>query len=278
MESLLKNNWYGVGLRHSHFPEILKRLETDVSSLQVDFYEIITENFFQTKGRPLKILRQISEHRPISFHGVSLSIASQEPLNKKYLLDLKNLEQEIKPIRVSDHLCWTGVNKNNLHNLLPLPYTEKMLNHISKRVLEVQDFLKRPLMLENLSAYMSFKENDYTEAQFLRELHKKTDCHILLDINNVYVNSHNQKFEPNKFIEEIPKDAVHEIHLAGFTDMGKYYFDTHSCPVWEPVWDLYKTHFKNFKNALTLIEWDEEIPAYDVVINEMNKAREYGLS
>ncbi len=272
-----QNKMFGLGLRHHHFSEILSRLETDVSGLHVDFFEIITENFFQTKGRPFKVLEKIREHKPISFHGVSLSIASHEELDYGYLEKVKKLEHTIEPIRISDHLCWTGMKNNNLHNLLPIPYTDEMLIKISERVLKVQEFLNRPLMLENLSAYMSFKENDYSEAQFLRELVKKTDCQILLDLNNVYVNSHNQKFDPTKFINEIPVDSVHEVHLAGFTDMGKYYFDTHSCPVWEPVWDLYRDFYKKYKNAITLIEWDENIPSYDLVVNEVNKARAYGL-
>jgi uncharacterized protein (UPF0276 family) len=268
---------YGVGLRHIHFPEILKRLEADASSLNVDFFEIITENFFQTKGRPFKILERVRQEKPISFHGVSLSIASEEGINKDYVKKVKELAEIIEPIRISDHLCWTGLKKNNLHNLLPLPYSHEMLEKISQRVIEVQTILGRELMLENLSAYMSFKENDFTEAGFLAELTKKTGCKILLDMNNVYVNSHNQKFNPHDFLNEIPNDSVGEIHLAGFTDMGKYYFDTHSCPVWQPVWDLYKEHKQKYKNAIITVEWDEDIPSYDVVLAEVEKARLYGI-
>lgn len=268
---------YGVGLRHTHFPEILKRLEADASSLNVDYFEIITENFFQTKGRPFKILEKVRQEKPISFHGVSLSIASEEGINKDYVKKVKELADIFDPIRVSDHLCWTGLKKNNLHNLLPLPYSHEMLEKISQRVLEVQTILGRELMLENLSAYMSFKENDFTEAGFLAELTKKTGCKILLDINNVYVNSHNQKFNPHEFLNEIPNDSVGEIHLAGFTDMGKYYFDTHSCPVWQPIWDLYKEHKHRYKNAITTVEWDEDIPHYDIVLAEVEKARLYGI-
>jgi uncharacterized protein (UPF0276 family) len=266
---------FGMGLRHSHFPEILSRLEVNPPGLDVDYFEIITENFFQTQGRPLKVLEKIRESKPITFHGVSLSIASNEELDLNYLKKVKELAVKIDPLLISDHLCWTGLKKNNLHNLLPFPYTEETLNYLVPRIQKVQDILERPLMLENLSAYLSFNESNLSEAQFLRELHLRSGCQILLDINNVYVNSHNQKFNANAWLEEIPTAAVKEIHLAGFTDMGDYYFDTHSCPVWPEVWSLYEKHKSRFSQALTLIEWDEEIPALDVVLGEVYKARKY---
>ncbi len=267
---------YGMGLRHSHFPEILSQLEVNPSGLGLDFFEIITENFFQTKGRPLKVLEKIREERPVTFHGVSLSIASHEDLNLDYLRKVKELATAIDPLLISDHLCWTGLKKNNLHNLLPFPYTEETLKFIAPRIQKVQEILGRPLMLENLSAYFGFKNSDLSEAQFLTELHRRTGCHILLDLNNVYVNSHNQKFDPEAWLSEIPASAVKEIHLAGFTDMGSYYFDTHSCAVWQPVWDLFQKFKGKFPEALTLVEWDEEIPAFTVVLEEVNKARAYG--
>ncbi len=213
---------------------------------------------------------------PISFHGVSLSIASHEDLNMDYLKKVKELEIAIEPFLISDHLCWTGLKKNNLHNLLPFPYTNETLDFLVPKIQKVQDFLKRPLMLENLSAYLSFSDSTLSESEFLCELHKRSGCHILLDLNNVYVNAHNQKFDANKWLAEIPAEAVKEIHLAGFTDMGEYYFDTHSCPVWDPVWKLYAEHKDKFKDAVTLVEWDEDIPSYDIVLNELKKARSYG--
>ncbi len=276
MEKLPANKMFGVGLRHVHFPEILKRLEDNPSGLQVDFFEIITENFYQTEGRPIKVLEKIRDKLPISFHGVSLSIASHEDVDFNYLKKVKELEERIQPFLVSDHLCWTGMKKNNLHNLLPFPYTEETLKFLVPKIMQVQDYLKRPLMLENLSAYLSFNNSTYSESQFLAELHKRSGCHILLDLNNVYVNSYNQKFNPEDWIKDIPMSAVKEIHLAGFSDMGEYYFDTHSCPVWDPVWDLYKRHKAQFEKAVTLIEWDEEIPDYDTVLLELKKARIYG--
>ncbi len=266
---------FGMGLRHNHFQDILTRLEDQTSGLDLDFFEIITENFLNTNGRPLKVLEKIRERVPVTFHGVSLSIASHEDLNLDYLQKVKDLALRIDPIHISDHLCWTGMNKSNLHNLLPFPYTEETLNFLIPRIHKVQDYLNRPLMLENLSAYLNFKESDLSEAQFLRELHHRTGCKILLDMNNVYVNSYNQHFNASEWIEEIPAEAVPEIHLAGFTDMGTHYFDTHSCPVWEPVWDLYQKYKNKFPAAMTLIEWDEEIPAFDVVLAEVQKAKRY---
>lgn len=268
---------FGMGLRHTHFSEILRRLEVNPSSLGVDYFEIITENFFQTKGRPLKVLEKVRAVMPVNFHGVSLSIASADDLNMDYLKKVKELAFKIEPMHISDHLCWTGLEKNNLHNLLPFPYTEETLNYLVPRIQKVQDYLKRPLVLENLSAYISFQDSTLSEAQFLRQLHQRSGCQILLDLNNIYVNAFNQNIDLEKWINEIPPLAVVEIHLAGFSDMGEYYFDTHSCPVWDPVWDVYKKHKKNFPNAMTLIEWDEEIPEYDVVLNEVEKAKLYGV-
>lgn len=265
----------GLGLRHIHFTEIMKRLEDNSSSLNVDFFEIITENFFQTKGRPLKVLEKIREVLPISFHGVSLSIASHDDIDYNYLRKVKNLEEWIDPFLVSDHLCWTGIKNNKLHNLLPFPYNEENLNFLVTKIERVQDFLKRPLLLENLSAYLGFVGNSMTEAQFLNELHQRTGCHVLLDLNNVYVNSYNQNFSPEEWLKDIPQKAVKEIHLAGFSDMGSYYFDTHSCPIWDPVWELYQAHKDHFPDAVTLIEWDEDIPSYEIVLNEVKKARFY---
>lgn len=270
---------FGMGLRHTHFPEILARLEGNTSSpalgSDLDFFEVITENFFQTEGRPIKVLEKVREKFPVSLHGVSLSIASADEINLDYLKKVKALASRIDAFQISDHLCWTGLKKNNLHNLLPFPYTEENLQYLVPRIQKVQEYLGRPIMLENLSAYLQFKHSDLSEAQFLRELHLRSGCNILLDLNNVYVNAHNQNFVAQKWIEEIPTKAVKEIHLAGFSDMGKYYFDTHSCPVWQPVWDLYKKFKPTFTDAVTLVEWDEEIPALDIVLDEVLKAKQY---
>lgn len=268
---------FGMGLRHSHFPEILSRLEEKSSSLEVDFFEIITENFFATEGHPLKVLEKIRENYPISFHGVSLSIASAEDLNMDYLNSVKKLAERIDPFQISDHLCWTGLAHSNTHNLLPIPYNKELLVLIADKVNKVQDVLGRPLLLENLSAYFSVTHSEFTEAQFLVELHKKTGCFLLLDLNNLYVNSRNHHLNIDDWLEVIPSHIVKEIHLAGFTDMGSYYFDTHSCPVWDEVWKIYQLYKIKYQNAVTLIEWDEDIPNYSTVLNEVNKAKVYGF-
>lgn len=267
---------YGMGLRHQHFEEVLSRLEGEPSSLGVDYFEIITENFLDTKGRPFGVLRRIREKFPISFHGVSLSIAGDEELDLNYLNKILLLEKEIEPFLVSDHLCWTGTAEKKLHNLLPFPYTNAEINRIAERVLKVQEVLKRPMVFENLSAYIQFVDSDISEAEFFLELHNKTDCEILLDINNLYVNVHNFNVELNEWYDLIPVKAVREIHLAGFTDMGEYFFDTHSKPVHEDVWGHFSKFKKKFTNAVTTIEWDEEIPPYDVVLEEVRKARSFG--
>nr|BDT27443.1 DUF692 domain-containing protein [Bacteriovorax sp. HI3] len=268
--SLLK---VGMGLRHTHFPEILERIENDPKLLGVDYFEIITENFFETKGRPLSVLEKVREHVPVSFHGVSLSIASHGNLNFDYLNKVKELERQLQPFLVSDHLCWSGLEKNNMHNLLPFPYTKENLEYLAEKVLRAQDFLGRTLLFENLSAYIGFYESEMSEADFLNELHQKTGCHLLLDLNNVFVNSYNQNFSAKQWLEKIPPNAVKEIHLAGFSDMGNFYFDTHSCPVADAVWEIYKEHLVHYKEAVTTIEWDENIPSYDVVLAEVSKAR-----
>ena len=261
---------FGVGLRHQHFPHLL---ESDPKSLKVEWFEGITENFFDTEGRPLHVLEKIRRDFPVGLHGVSLSIASSEDLDFKYLEKVKRLYERIDPMVVSDHLCWTGHSKSNLHNLLPIAYNEESLKHLIPRIQKVQEYIKRPLALENLSAYFDLKSSTMTEWDFLRTLALSAGCKLLLDINNVYVNSQNHQFDPYTYVDSIPDHLVSEIHLAGFTDMGTHLFDTHSCPVWEPVWKLYQHKMKNL-NVPVLVEWDEDIPDYHTLENEMLKARE----
>lgn len=267
---------YGMGLRHQHFDEITPRLEYNNPSLGVDFFEIITENFLDTKGRPFKILTKIREKFPISFHGVSLSIAADHDLNYEYLNKIKELEQLIQPMLISDHLCWTGTENKNLHNLLPFPYTQVELGKIREKVNRLQDFMKRPMVFENLSAYVQFTNNEMSEAEFFYELHQRTGCQLLLDVNNLYVNEFNFNSSAFQWLDLIPKDAVREIHLAGFSDMGTHYFDTHSKPVHPVVWTYFKKFKDKFSNAITTIEWDEDIPNYDRVLAEVSIARTLG--
>jgi uncharacterized protein (UPF0276 family) len=263
----------GVGLRHQHFPYLEENPTTSI-----DFFEIISENFMYTRGRPFEFLQKIRKDYPISMHGVSLSIGSYAELDFNYLAKLKELIDIVDPFIVSDHLCWTGLKENNLHNLLPLPYTDKTIDFLSEKIKKTQDYLKREICIENLSAYFSLKESTITEWDFLRILAEKSGCKILLDINNIYVNAINQKFDPYTYLDAIPMSHVGEIHLAGFSDMGDYLFDTHSAPVFKEVWKLYDHKIKEGSNIPTLIEWDEDIPDFPVLEAEALKAKKIWTS
>ena len=264
-----KNILVGVGLRHTHFPYLESTQEK-----VCDFFEVISENFMNTLGRPRRMLDHVRKVHPIAMHGVSLSIASSDELDTKYLSQLRNLAQEINPIILSDHLCWTGGNAHNLHNLLPFPYTNEALEHVIERVQYVQDYLQRPLTLENLSAYLSYNKNEMDEIEFMNELCQKVGCSILLDLNNLYVNSVNIGFDAKKALSKINFDYVKQIHLAGYSDFGTHLFDTHSKEVQKPVWELLKLSKSKLKDQAILIEWDEDIPEFDVLMKEVSKVKE----
>ncbi len=264
---------YGIGLRTQHFSHLSQVLETDPKQIKIDWFEGITENFFDTEGRPLQILEKVRHDFPVGLHGVSLFIAAAEPLDLEYLVKVKKLYQRIDPLVVSDHLCWTGHQTQNLHNLLPIPYNDESLNFLIPRIQKVQEVLGRQIALENLSAYFDLKTTTYTEWDFLRNLAQKSGCKILLDINNIYVNSVNLKFDPYVYIDSIPNELVAEVHLAGFTDMGTHLFDTHSCPVLPEVWKLFQHKIKSGLKAPVLVEWDEDVPDYAVVEAEALKAK-----
>jgi hypothetical protein len=265
----------GVGLRTNHFEKIL----TDRPLLPaVDWFEATTENFMNSGGRPLWVLEQVRRNYPIVLHGVSLSIGSVDPLNSEYLARWKALVDRIDPAMVSDHLCWASVENKNYHDLLPLPFTEEALRHIVERVGQAQDFLGRRILLENVSSYISYKHSAMTEWDFLAEVSRRSGCGILLDINNIYVNAVNHGFSPQDFLRGVPAEAVGYCHLAGHTHMGKWLFDTHSRPVIEPVWDLYRDALALFGKKSTLVEWDEEIPEWDRLAAEAARAREIYLA
>jgi uncharacterized protein (UPF0276 family) len=257
---------FGVGLRTKHYAHILKTWP------QMDFFEVISENYMVAGGRPLHILDQIREKYPVVMHGVSLSIGSTDALNKDYLKKLKTLVDRINPAWISDHLCWTGVGGKNLHDLLPLPYTEETIRHVAKRVRQVQDFLGRQIVLENVSSYISFTNSTMSEWDFLKTIAEEADCKILLDINNIYVSSFNHGFDPETYIEAIPQDRVVQFHLAGHSDKGKYLLDTHDHPVKPVVWKLYKKALERFGAVSTLIEWDDHIPGFPKLQEAAQKA------
>lgn len=261
-------NIFGLGLRSPHYSYLETR-----PVIAAGWFEVISENYFRTRGRPRKTLEALRADYPISCHGVSLSIASYEDFDWKYLEDLKNFYNEIEPFQVSDHLCFTGLRNNNLHNLLPVAFTWENLKHLSERIDIVQNFLGRRLVLENLSAYFNYQHSTMSEWDFISELTKISDCDLLLDLNNIYVNSFNQQLNSDDFINAIPINRVKELHLAGFSDRDGFYFDTHSNPLYPELIELYKKILKRKKDIPTLFEWDEDIPGFEILENQIIKLR-----
>jgi uncharacterized protein (UPF0276 family) len=249
----------GVGLRTTHYPDILD------GQPAVDWFEVLSENYMQTRGRPLAILDQVAERYPVVLHGVSMSIGSTYPLDHAYLKELKALRDRIGARWVSDHLCWTGAHGKNTHDLLPLPLTEEALRHTARRVREVQDFLGAPLVLENVSSYASFAASTMTEWEFVAALAREADCGLLLDVNNVYVSARNHGFDPNAYLRALPMDRVVQFHVAGHTDLGTHVIDTHIGPVPDPVWALLQEARAIGADAPVLLEWDADIPPLAVV-------------
>jgi uncharacterized protein (UPF0276 family) len=259
----------GVGLRTVHFPYLLKNWP------KVDWFEIISENFLDTQGRPRYVLDQIAERYPVVMHGVSLSIGSSDPLNFDYLARLKKLADAVKPRWVSDHLCWTGVMGLNSHDLLPIPLNEETLDHVVARVRTVQDFLERPLVLENPSTYVTFRDSTMSEWEFLNRMAQEADCGLLLDVNNVYVSSFNHGFDPQEYLRSVPHERIVQFHLAGHTHCQTHIIDTHDHPVIERVWQLYRLAHELTGGVATLLEWDAKIPEFPVVHAEVLKARRF---
>jgi hypothetical protein len=258
---------FGAGLRAEHYPEIL------AAPAAVDWFEAISENYLDSGGRPLHVLETVRRDYPIALHGVALSIGSTDPLDDSYLDRLAALVERVEPALVTDHLCWCGVDGSVLHDLLPLPYTGEALAHVAERVRRVQDRLQRKILLENPSTYVAFRHSTIDEADFLAELAERSDCGILLDVNNVYVSARNLGFDPCAYLDTIPPARVGQIHLAGFTDMGSYLFDTHSAPVSEDVWALYRYAAARFGEVSTLVEWDADIPPLERLVEEVDRAR-----
>jgi len=247
---------FGVGLRRSHYAEILE------SRPPIDWFEIISENFMGAGGRPLEVIDGMRAHYPIVMHGVSLSIGSTDPLNRTYLKDLGALARRLEPAWISDHLCWTGVGGRNLHDLLPLPYTEETVMHVARRVREVQELLGRRILIENVSSYLTYADSTLSEWEFVAAVATEADCAILLDINNIHVNAFNHRFDARRYIDAMPPERVVQFHLAGHSDHGAYLLDTHDHPVCEAVWRLYEYAVRRLGAVAALIEWDDHIPAF----------------
>lgn len=262
-----KNLGFGLGLRPEHYEDAL------ADRPHVDWFEIISENYLVPGGRPLHYLDRFAERYPLVMHGVSMSIGSSDPLNLDYLKQLKALAQRVQPAWISDHLCWTGVDGVNLHDLMPLPYTEEALRHVARRVQQVQDFLGRRMLLENVSSYVSYRESEMQEWEFLTHLAEEADCELLLDVNNIYVSGVNHGFDPHEFLRGVPAQRVRQMHLAGHTRQGACLIDTHDQPVPEPVWALYATAARLFPDASTMIERDGNIPALAELVSELDRAR-----
>ena len=259
---------HGIGLRTRHFAPFLAERPP------VDWVEAVTENFMAPGGRPIAVLEQVRAEVPVVLHGVSLAIGSVDPIPERYLAALAALVKRIEPALVYDHLCWGTHRGRYLHDLLPLPYTEEALAHVSSRVEQVQERLGRPLLLENPSAYVAFKDSTMTEWEFLAELSRRSGCGLLLDLNNVFVSARNFGFDPLEYLGGIPAGRVGYFHLAGHQDRGTYLFDSHDHAVPEPVWGLYRQALRRFGRVPSLVEWDEAIPPLAEVVAESRRASE----
>ena len=261
----------GVGLRPQHYAEILA--ESSAAALGVDWFEAISENYMVPGGRPLRMLEAVRSRFPVTLHGVSLNLGSADPLDESYLTQLEALTLRCEPAWLTDHLCWTGVDGESLHDLLPLPYTESVVRHVSDRIARVQDRLRRRIAIENVSSYLAFREDEMPEWEFLSEIAVRADCGILFDVNNVFVSAHNHGFDARKYVDAIPCERVFQIHLAGPREAGPLLIDTHDSPVREEVWSLYERFVRRAGPISTLVEWDDSIPPLARVAEEAARAR-----
>jgi len=258
---------YGLGLRTEYYDVILEQQP------DIDWFEIVSENYMVDGGKPIDYLDRIREHYPIVMHGVSLSIGGTDPLNKNYLKRLKQLINHAEPHWVSDHLCWTSHGGYNLHDLLPLPCTEEAIKHVVSRLEQVQDFLGRRLLLENASTYLTFDNAEMTEWDFYREVVERADSLMLLDVNNIYVCARNHGFDPVDFLDAIPAERVMQMHVSGHSDCGDYVIDTHDHPVVEPVWQLFAEALQRFGPVSSMIERDDRFPPFEELMEELETMR-----
>lgn len=264
-----KNNYlgFGLGLRPKHYQDIID------NKPPVDWFEAISEDYLVPGGNKLYYLDSIRENYPIALHGVSLSIGSCDPLDWDYLKELKNLTTRIQPCWVSDHLCWTGVNGTNIHDLMPLPFTSEAVKHVAERVCQVQDYLGRQILLENVSSYVTYNHSEMTEWEFMTAVAQEANCLILLDVNNVYVSAFNHNFHPHDYIRGIPVERVRQFHLAGHSNFGTHIIDTHDHEIVKEVWDLYDFSVRHYGYVSTMIERDDNIPSLEELMVELNQAK-----
>ncbi len=254
---------FGLGLRTDHYNDVLE------NKPDVDWFEIISENYMVPGGKPLYFLDKIRQDYPMVMHGVSLSIGSTDPLNTDYLKNLKQLIQRVQPEWVSDHLCWTSIDQTNSHDLLPLPYNQEAIDNVVSRVLQVQDYLGQRILLENLSSYVTYKNSEMSEWDFINEIAERADCHILLDINNIFVSAHNHHFDALDYIHAITPSRVMQFHLAGHSYHGDMIIDTHDHDVCDPVWKLYAEALRHFGPVSSMIERDDNIPPFNELRQEL---------
>jgi uncharacterized protein (UPF0276 family) len=264
---------FGLGLRPKHYDSVLETKPADV-----DWFEIISEDYLVEGGNPLHYLFKIREHYPIAMHGVSLSIGTCDPLDYNYLKQLKSLAERLEPVWISDHFCWTGINGNNLHDLMPLPYTEEALDHLVERISKVQDYLGRRILLENPSSYVTYTDTSMSEQEFIRETAQRADCLLLLDVNNVYVSSFNHNFDPIEYLNTIPIDRVQQFHMAGHLNNGTHIIDTHDHPIIHEVWELFAYAAQRFGRVSSMIERDDNIPPLEELIEELNTLKKIALT
>ncbi|HVM31611.1 MAG TPA: DUF692 domain-containing protein [bacterium] len=257
----------GLGLRSRHLARILE------TSPEVPWFEILADNYLQPGEIPHRALEKVRSRYPAVFHGVGMNLGSTDPLNLSYFKRLSELIDRYEPEWVSDHLCWIGAQGLQSHDLLPLPFTREAVDHAAGRIRQVQDFLKRRVLVENLSGYLEFAEGQMPEWEFVKAVAEAADCDLLLDVNNVYVNSENLRFDPLQYLDALPVARVKQMHLAGHLRADGLLIDNHGAPVAEEVWDLYRHAVTRFKGVPTLIEWDLNIPDFDVLYAESRKAQ-----
>lgn len=258
---------FGLGLRSPHYPDFLE------SAVPVDFVEVISENFMICGGRPLDILERVRARHPVALHEVSMSIGSADGLDRDHLGRLKTLVDRIKPLFVSDHLCWTRIDGFNSHDLLPLPYTQEAMDVVCANITQAQDVLGRAMLIENPSSYVTFTQGDATEWQFIAEMCARTGCDLLLDVNNIFVSASNHGFDAMAYIRGVPADRVRQIHLAGHSQGERLLIDTHDCAVPAPVWALYEAVLTQVGPVATMIERDDDIPPLGELLAELDTAR-----
>ncbi len=264
---LINKPLFGVGLRPTHYPYLNKK-----KPAHSGWFEVISENYMDTFGRPLEMLMRMRRDYPVATHGVSLSIGNPHGINLDYLKKLKDFVIRLQPEVISDHFCWTGSGGYNFHDLLPIPFTKENINTLAQRIDQVQTYLGRKILLENVSSYITYKNSEYTEWEFIREVCERSGCGLLFDVNNLYVNATNYDFDPMKFINHIPAPLIGQIHLAGFSDEGDFLFDTHSKPVYPEVWKLYEKLIEHAREVPVIVEWDENLPEFPELEAETAKA------